>query len=597
MDDPLIGQQLGPYLIQTLLGRGGMAQVYEATDTALGRPVALKLLAPALRQQTTIADRMLQEGRVLASFQHPGIVQIYNLGTYQGLPYLVQELLPGPTLEEEISAATSAGQRIDRATVLALISAIASALDYAHQRGVIHRDLKPSNLMRNAYGQMVLMDFGIAKGVTGTEKLTQTGMVLGTPHYLAPEQAQGGALTPAVDIYALGIILYELLTGAVPFDDPTPLVVALAHIQRPPPPLAPQRPDLPPAVIDVMDRALAKDPAVRFPTAGDLAAALTAAWSDADQAVPTPAADIHTKPTTVNPAVRLPDDPYQTVSIHRHPTVAEPALAAQAAVRPPAPLPPPPAATTRPVTQPLGRAWTERAPSVLRDRRVLAGLLAVVGILVVVLLTRNTAFDEAVRRVQTMQGAPGTADPDATAAARAPAAPDLAGPVLIADAFTAAPWYTQDAPEGRITATDGQYQLTMPPGTNTLWVLPPRGVTIPSDQVAVAVTIDPRQGAAGLVFGFRGLNDHHRLVTTADGAWRIEQRQGRSVTVLASGTGAGKGRLGLVVRGAAVRAYAGDTLLHELTLPAAPGGSLGVILVTPDAGDVVFESLVVRAAP
>jgi serine/threonine protein kinase len=589
MDDPLLGQQLGPYTIQALLGRGGMAQVYQALDTALNRPVAIKILAPALRQQTVIAERMLQEGRVLASFQHPGIVQIYNLGTFQGLPYLVQELLPGPTLEDELTAAHRAGRFLDAAAVQAVIGAVASALDYAHQRGVIHRDLKPSNLMRNAYGQLVLMDFGIAKGVSGTEKLTQTGMVLGTPHYLAPEQAQGGALTPAVDIYALGIILYEILTGAVPFDDPTPLVVALAHVQRTPPPLAAQRPDLPPAVAAVVDRALAKDPAARFATAGDLAAALAAAWT-----VPDPS--IHTRPTTVTPAVPVPaPDPYQTVAIHQHPTVVEPALAAQAdAVRPPLPPAAPPAILShRPGTQPLARPWPDRLPPILRDRRVLGGLGLALLLLIALRLTRNPAFDQALQQVQAGTVVLTTTVPGDSGQA----ATDLRGPVLIEDALTAAAWYTQQDPRGTITATDGQYRLTIPPGTNTLWVLPPRGVRIPGDQVAVSVTVDPRQGAAGLVFGFRSLNDHLRLVTTADGTWRIEQRQGRSVTPLASGSGAGPGRLSLVLRGPVVRVYAGDTQLHELTLPAAPGGSIGIILVTPDAGDVVFDTLTVRSLP
>jgi serine/threonine-protein kinase len=588
MDDPLLGQQLGPYTIQSLLGRGGMARVYQALDTALDRPVAIKILAPTLRHQITIADRMLQEGRVLASFQHPGIVQIYNLGTHQGLPYLVQELLPGPTLEDELTATNRIGRFLDAAAIQSVISSVASALDYAHQRGIIHRDLKPSNLMRNAYGQLILMDFGIAKGVSGTEKLTQTGMVLGTPHYLAPEQAQGGVLTPAVDIYALGIILYEILTGSVPFDDPTPLVVALAHVQRTPPPLAAQRPDLPPAVAAVVERALAKDPPARFATAGDLAAALAAAWTP-------PAPSIHTRPTTVTPAVPAPvPDPYQTVAIHQHPTVIDPALAAQAAtVRSPIPLPQPMAVPTYPGTQPRARLWPDRLPSILRDRRVLGGLALAVVLIVTLRLTRNPAFDQAVRMAQTGPVVAGTSTPADSAGSVA----DLSGPVLIENAFTAAAWYTQQDPRGSITATDGRYQLTIPPGTNTFWVLPPRGVRIPSDQVAVSVAVDPRQGAAGLVFGFRSLNDHLRLVTTADGIWRIEQRQGSTVTPLASGSGAGPGRLALVLRGLVVRVYAGDTLLHELRLPAAPGGSIGVILVTPDAGDVVFDTLTVRSLP
>jgi serine/threonine protein kinase len=356
MQDPLIGQQIDTYQIRALLGRGGMAQVYRAYDAQLSREVALKLLSAHIQQQPAVHERFLQEGRVLASFQHPGIVPIFNIGDYQGMPYLVQELLPGPTLEEEIRAVQAQGQTLPPATVVAVMSAVASALDYAHQRGIIHRDLKPSNLMRNSHGQMVLMDFGIAKAIAGSEKLTQTGSVLGTPQYLAPEQARGGSLTHAVDIYALGVILYELVTGQVPFDDPSALSVAIAHLSTPPPAPRTLRPDVPPAVEAVILRALAKEPADRYPSAGALAQAFQIAWQ-------TPAGAIHQQPTTVTPVTPTARNAArQQAGVHNAATTIDPALMAQAQQARSA-LPPPPAAVTPLPSAPPPAAPRAAAPS------------------------------------------------------------------------------------------------------------------------------------------------------------------------------------------------------------------------------------------
>jgi eukaryotic-like serine/threonine-protein kinase len=274
----LIGTQLGGYAIQALIGSGGMANVYRGFDSNLQRSVAIKVLSPAIAAQPGFAERFRQEARLIASLRHPNIVQVYDFGEHNGHTYMVQELLPGPTLEQRLADATTQGVPLARADIMSIAAQLASALDAAHAAGIIHRDVKPSNALWNAHGALALTDFGIAKNTLTTANYTQVGLVMGTPTYLSPEQAQGLPLTPSSDIYALGVVLYELITGTTPFESPTPMRIVMSHIQEPPPPLRPLRADLPAAAEAVVLRALAKEPSQRFATAGELAQALERAW-------------------------------------------------------------------------------------------------------------------------------------------------------------------------------------------------------------------------------------------------------------------------------------------------------------------------------
>ncbi len=402
MQDSLIGQHIDGYTIRALLGSGGMAQVYRAYDPRLDREVALKVLSAAMQRQPAFAERFQKEARTLASFQHPGIVQIYTIGSLQGRSYLAQELLVGPTLDQELAAARAQGTYLASDRVIPLLEEVASALDYAHARGIIHRDLKPNNLMRNAQGRMVLMDFGIAKAIVGAEKLTQTGMVLGTPQYLAPEQAQGRDLTAATDIYALGVILFEILTGRVPFDDPSALVVALAHLREPPPALRTLRPDLPPAVEAVVLQALAKAPEARFASAGALATAFQAAWQ-------APVAAINTMSTTATPVPAAAHDAARArAGVHAQRTAINPALADQARQARATPLatPPPllpPGAPPLPVHQAPARRTS-------RTGLIAAGLIAAGLALLVAafLLLRPAGGDSASSTATTVTTPPAT---------------------------------------------------------------------------------------------------------------------------------------------------------------------------------------------
>jgi serine/threonine protein kinase len=313
----LIGARLGNYEIQSLLGAGGMASVYRGFDHNLRRPVAIKVLSD-LATQPDFAVRFRQEARLIAGLRHPNIVQVYDFGEHDGLSYMVQELLPGPTLQQWLRELAARGAQPTRDDVLTMVGQLAGALDAAHAAGIIHRDVKPANIMIKGLGtgdwgsgsaapdhqapianpHVVLTDFGIAKNIQLPD-LTQAGLVIGTPDYLSPEQAKGLPLTPSSDIYSLGVVLYELLAGRLPFTGGTALGVAMSHIHDAPPPLRSLRPDLPGAVEALVQQALAKDPSARFRTAGALAQALAQAWPAANSTAAALPADFHQQPTSI----------------------------------------------------------------------------------------------------------------------------------------------------------------------------------------------------------------------------------------------------------------------------------------------------------
>ena len=335
----MIGKQLDRYLIKALIGRGGMAAVYLAEDTNLGREVALKVLDQQTLVQSETIDRFRREARTVASLRHPNIVQIYDFGEHEGTLYMVQELLVGPSLEMRLLDLHQRQQRMPLAEIATLIEQIATALDAAHAAGVIHRDVKPGNVLWNSVGQAVLTDFGIARASQDQQNLTQVGLVIGTPTYLSPEQAQSQPPSPASDIYALGILLYELLSGRPPFGGDTPLGVAMQHIQAPPPPLPAE---VSPPIAAVVQQALAKNPADRFVSAG----AFAAAFKSALYHPPTTPSAVHNEPTQRwQPAPSAPPGPSTPPPPQPDPS------GAQVTQTPPTPLAPPPSSHP-PVTGP-----------------------------------------------------------------------------------------------------------------------------------------------------------------------------------------------------------------------------------------------------
>ena len=261
--ETLIGKQLGNYIIQAEIGRGGMAVVYKAYQPALERYVAIKVLPQQFTFDREFVERFLREARAAARLNHPNIVTIHDVGQADGTYYIVMEYVEGPSLTDLLHRQ---GALLPQ-QVAQIVAQVASALDYAHQQGFIHRDVKPSNVLLGAGGVAKLTDFGIVKAAEGT-RLTQTGTLLGTPEYMSPEQAKGLGVDHRTDIYSLGGVAYEMLAGRVPFTGET-MAVLHAHVY--------ERPDLRPlaaGVQGVVGKALAKDPRHRFGSAGAFAQAL-----------------------------------------------------------------------------------------------------------------------------------------------------------------------------------------------------------------------------------------------------------------------------------------------------------------------------------
>src|SRR5579884_2778561 len=273
----LEGQSLGPYQVVELLGRGGMAVVYKALQPTLRRYVAIKVLPPAFALDPTFRSRFQQEAETIARLQHPNILPIYDYGQDGDLPYLVMPLVTGGTLRTWLAG------RPPLARVVPVLLRLLDALDYAHRQRVVHRDLKPSNVLLGPGEWPLLADFGIAKLAESTAVLTHSGGLVGTPEYMAPEQCEGRAVDARTDLYAMGVILYEVLTGRLPFTGSTPLAVILSHLRDDPPPLRTVTPAVGPAWEAVVQRCLAKQPEARFGSAAELAAALEAAWREEER--------------------------------------------------------------------------------------------------------------------------------------------------------------------------------------------------------------------------------------------------------------------------------------------------------------------------
>jgi eukaryotic-like serine/threonine-protein kinase len=269
--DPLIGHEIDGYLIEKLLGKGGMARVYRGQEMRLGRYVAIKVIEPQARTNPEYTARFQKEARAVAQLQHPHVVSIYRFGEINGLFYMVMQFIDGTDLGWILKDFAHDNELMQHEDVLRITSHIGSALDHAHSKGVIHRDVKPSNVMLDKEGRAILTDFGLALVQTeGTR-----GEIFGTPHYIAPEQAVTSAgVVPQSDQYSLGVVLYEMLTGGLPYDGTSPMDVAMAHMSEPLPSPLERNPDLHPAFVSVLERVLQKEPSDRYPTCAALVADL-----------------------------------------------------------------------------------------------------------------------------------------------------------------------------------------------------------------------------------------------------------------------------------------------------------------------------------
>ena len=285
----LLGRTVGTFELQSLLGRGGMGAVYLAQQSRPHRSVAVKTLLPAMFQDASIQDAFLarfrREADAIAALDHINIMPIYEYGEQEDVAYLVMPYVTGGTLRQALEKR----RILPLNETMSIIEQIAAGLDYAHARGIIHRDLKPANILFHADGRVVLADFGLAKLLNETAEasneatatLTGIGGVIGTPEYFSPEQATGNAVDRRTDVYSLGVVLYHMLGGRVPFTGSTPVAVAVKHTVELPPSLSQLNPTISPAIEAVVMKALAKKPEQRYASAGELARALRAAIDEA----------------------------------------------------------------------------------------------------------------------------------------------------------------------------------------------------------------------------------------------------------------------------------------------------------------------------
>jgi serine/threonine-protein kinase len=255
----------GRYRLDERIAGGGMGDVWRGTDEVLGRTVAIKVLLSALMEEPGFAERFRGEARTMATINHPGVVDIYDYGSENGTAFLIMEYVEGDALSRTLGRVG----RLTPARAMALIAQAADALHAAHQKGIVHRDVKPGNLLVRPNGTLVLTDFGIARSAA-VAQLTAAGSVLGTASYISPEQASGSQATPLSDVYALGVVAYQCLSGVRPFEGENPLEIAMRHVRDLPPPLPP---DIPRPVAQLVERAMAKDPAARWPSAAAFAQA------------------------------------------------------------------------------------------------------------------------------------------------------------------------------------------------------------------------------------------------------------------------------------------------------------------------------------
>ncbi len=288
----LSGRTIGQHIVKERLGSGGMAEVYKALHPRLNAHRAMKVIRPEFSSSEDFRARFTAEAQLVAGLRHPNIVQVHDFGEEDGLFYMMMEFVDGQDLHT-----LHQGGQVDLAKAVDLMLQVARGLQEAHGQGVLHRDLKPENVMVNTKGQAILMDFGIARLLDADTRLTQTGMSIGTPQYMAPEQLLGERqITAAADVYALGVMLYELLVGEQPFRANTPAAAMIKAINDPLPLPRASNPAIPEALENVMLRACAKDPGQRYVDAGAFAAALQAAPLEES-----PGSDPTDTPTTVMP--------------------------------------------------------------------------------------------------------------------------------------------------------------------------------------------------------------------------------------------------------------------------------------------------------
>ena len=524
----MVGRVLGNrYRLDSLLGQGGMSSVYKATDPNLRRTVAIKLIHPHLTTDPEFVRRFESEAAAVAQLRHPNIIQVYDFERDGDTYYMVLEYVSGESLDRRLRRLAAEKRRMGPDEAAGIIADIAEAVDYAHGTGLIHRDIKPANIMLTERGQSVLMDFGIAKIIGGTEH-TATGMLVGTAFYISPEQVRGEPPSAQSDIYALGVTLFEVLAGRPPFTGDSAMSVMLKHVSEPVPDLRRIAPETPLYLIAVVERAMAKDPRERYPSARDMAAALRQTGSLSAGGPPTMmdrapgrSALVATgfEPDVAAAAAQR-SSPLSLGAPRAAPPFARPSPASGLAQRPASPLAAPPLAAPPGPAMPRAAAAPRQSGS--RACVWLAVLTVFVLLGVFLFFGAGTAF--------LMIGyLKPTATPPPTIT------PTAAPSVVYQDDFSdpTTGWTTYSRNYGTIKYDNSSLLITNQFSNTIVWSTPASGdVSNIHIEVTVSNTGSVADEGFGVICNYTDDNNYYYMGISLNGYYEIARRQNGQVTVL-----------------------------------------------------------------
>ncbi|MDX1415709.1 MAG: protein kinase [Candidatus Promineifilaceae bacterium] len=458
-----IGQTLGGrYEIQELLGQGGMSAVYKAEDPNLRRVVAVKLIHPHLSNNEEFVRRFGEEAAAVAQLRHPNLIQVYDFNNDEDSYYIVFEFVPGETLQARLKRLKAAGRVFDVGEVIDITAKTADGMHYAHVKGLIHRDIKPANIILNVLGQPIIMDFGIAKIMGGTQH-TATGAVLGTARYMSPEQIKGERIDPGTDIYSLGVTLFEMLGGRPPYESDSAMTLMMMHMTDPIPDLRDLRSDIPDDLVAVVNKALAKNRTDRYETAAEMAAALRAIGSSSASTGAT-IVDTGSTPTPDPGATVLEKAAVGTAAaaagatvLDTGPTAAQTAGVTQESVREDTPVTPPPTPPP-PITTDTGQPADKSGPPtwLFVAGGVVVVLLVLVGIWAAFLRDPGGGEEVAPPIVENPTDTPAVEATDAPATeAPATEAPATEEPEATVETPTDTPEPLPEGPTGTVDMVEG----------------------------------------------------------------------------------------------------------------------------------------------